>query len=142
MPRGLQLQKIRYKIKVLGEISDFKIIESGVNLINIRRYTKIYRNEFAIRSHTKVVRHSTTFCCNFTVNKRKIYGIYSKFFKISDFKIRDFNKDVKETVRDFKELRTPWPMQGDCNFIIGHLLFYCELLLISFRFVSSFDYSA
>ena len=30
------------------------------------------------------------------------------------------------------------PMQGGCNFIVGHLLFYCELLPISFCFVSGF----
>ena len=31
-------------------------------------------------------------------------------------------------------LTMPLPMQGGCNFIVGHLLFYCELLPVLFRF--------
>ena len=116
--RGSQLQKILCKIslffkisKVLGEISDFKIIESGVYLIT---WSSISRDiwRFIVRSYNKkpykVVRHSTTFCCNFMVNKRTIYGIYSKFFQISrSAEIWDFNKDFKKALRDFKELQTP-----------------------------------
>ena len=61
--RGLQLPKkicMRFWIFNFfqgGEISDFKIIKSGLYSItwslNIQKYTEIYSNEFALRSFTK-----------------------------------------------------------------------------------------
>ena len=73
--------------KVLGGISDFKIIESGVYLITWSSISGDIRRFICNKKPYKVVRHSTTLCCNFMVNIRTIYGIYSKIFKISDLKI-------------------------------------------------------
>ena len=36
----------------------------------------------------------------------------------------------------YSTLTLQLPMQGGCTFIVGRLLFYCELLPISFRFIS------
>jgi len=83
-------------------------------IFNIWRYTKIYSKEFAIRSHTKLG-DTAPVILPFAATLRWINGQYTEFtanfsrFQISkSAEIWDFNKDFKEAVRDFKELRTPW----------------------------------